>query len=152
MLTHVHAADNVAVIGAIDPDVLTATTHDSDWVDVSKFHTILVVAMAGTLGSSATFDVDVRQATDSSGTSAKAISGASATQLTQAGTDESDSQVVLSIQSDALDVDNDFQYLGVRITVGTASSDGGCVILGVGPRVGPASDNDSADVAEVIRV
>lgn len=152
MLTHVHAADNVAVVATIDPDVTTASTVVSDYVDASKFHTLLAVIMAGTLGSSATLDAKLVQATSSAGAGAKDITGAAITQLTQAGTDASDTQAVISLQTDALDVANDFQFVAISLTVGTATSDAGAIMLGVAPRVGPASDNDLASVGEVVRV
>jgi len=152
MLTHVHAADNVAVAATIDPDVTAASTVTSDWVDMSDYHTILAVVMAGTLGTNATVDAKLEQATSAAGAGAKDISGTDITQLTQAGTDQSDSQAVISLQSDALDVANSFQFVRLSITIGTATSDAGGIILGVAPRVGPASDNDLASVAEVVRV
>ena len=152
MLTHVHAADNVAVVATIDPDVTTASTVTSDWVDMSDFHTILAVVLAGTLGTNATVDAKLEQATSAAGAGAKDISGTDITQLTQAGTDQSDTQAVISLQSDALDVDNGFQFVRLSITVGTATSDAGGIILGVAPRVGPATDNDLASVGEVLRV
>lgn len=152
MLTHVHAADNVAVVATIDPDVTTASTVTSDWVDASDWHTILAVVMAGTLGTNATVDAKLEQATSAAGAGAKDISGSGITQMTQAGTDQSDTQAVISLQTDALDVDNGFQYVRLSITVGTATSDAGGIVLGVAPRVGPASDNDLASVGEIVRV
>lgn len=152
MLTHVHAADNVAVVATIDPDVTTASTVVSDYVDASKFHTLLAVIMAGTLGTSATIDAKLVQATSAAGAGAKDITGAAITQLTQAGTDQSDTQAVISLQTDALDVANDFQFVAISLTVGTATSDAGAILLGVAPRVGPADDNDLASVGEVVRV
>lgn len=142
--------EDVVVLATVDPDVLTATTHDSDWVDMADFSEALVVVMAGTLGSSATFDAAVRQATDSSGTGAKAITGKAITQLTQAGTDQSDTQAVIRVRGDDLDVANGFRYISVRLTVGTASSDGGAVILGRHARYNPGSDYDLASVAEIV--
>ena len=63
MLTHVHAADNAAVLATIDPDAYGASTVVSDYVDASEFHQILAIVMAGTLGSSATLDAKLVQAT-----------------------------------------------------------------------------------------
>lgn len=151
MLTHVHAADNAAVLATIDPDAIGASTVVSDWVDASEFHQILAIVMAGTLGSSATLDAKLRQATDASGTSAKDITGAAITQLTQAGTD-SDKQALISLNTDALDVANGFQYVALSMTIGTATSDAGGLIIGLAPRVGPASDFDIDSVDEIVRV
>lgn len=151
MLTHVHAADNAAILATIDPDAYGASTEVSDWVDASKFHQILAIVMAGTLGSSATLDAKLRQATSAAGAGAKDITGAAITQLTQAGTD-SDKQAIMSLNTDALDVANGFQYVALSMTIGTATSDAGGLIIGLAPRVGPASDNDLASVDEIVRI
>lgn len=144
------ASEEFAVVATVDPDVLTAAAHTSDWVDMSDFAQVMAIAFAGTLGSSATFDAKLQQATDASGTSAKDISGKSITQLTQAGTDQSDQQAIINCRSDELDVENGFTHVALVITVGTASSDGGGVILGRRARYQPASDSDLASVAEIV--
>lgn len=140
----------VAVCATVDPDVLTAAAHTSDYVDASEFESLLAVIMAGTLGASATFDAKLVQATDSSGTGSKDISGKSITQLTQGGTDESDRQALISVRPEELDLDNGFTHVALTITVATASSDGAGVILGIGPKHGPANLNDLASVAEIV--
>jgi hypothetical protein len=143
-------SEQVAVCATVDPDVLTAAAHTSDYVDASEFNSLLAIVAAGTLGASATFDAKLVQATDSSGTGSKDITGKSITQLTQAGTDESDRQALINVSQDELDLDNGFTHVALTITVGTASSDGGGVILGISPRNGPANLNDLASVAEIV--
>ena len=151
MLTHVHAADNAAVLACIDPDAIGASTVVSDYVDASKFHQILAIVMAGTLGASATLDAKLVQATSAAGANVKDITGAAITQLTQAGTD-SDKQALISLNVDALDVAGGFKYVALSMTIGTATSDAGGLIIGLAPRVGPASDNDLASVDEIVRI
>lgn len=139
----------VAVLGTVDPDALTAAAHTSDYVDAGKFESLMAVVMAGTLGSSATFDAKLVQATDSSGTGSKDITGKSITQLTQAGSD-SDKQAIINCRAEELDLDNDFRYVAVTVTVATATSDGAAVLLGLNPRYLPASDNDLSTVDEIV--
>jgi hypothetical protein len=143
-------SDVVAVLGVIDPDVTTASTVVSDWVPIANYNSVMGVVLAGTLGSSATIDAKMRQATDSSGTSAKDISGKSITQMTQAGTDQSDDQAVINVREDELDVAGGFTHVALSVTVGTATSDLGAVVLGINPTYGVASDNDHADVGEIV--
>ena len=147
--TNMLASEQIAVVGTIDPDALAAGTHDSDWVNMEDFESILAVVMAGELGASATVDAKLRQATDGSGTSAKDITGKAITQLTQAGTDD-DKQALINCRRDELDVDNNFTHVSLRITVAVATSDGGGAILGVNPRYGPANDADLASVDEIV--
>ena len=137
------------VVATVDPDVLTAADHDSDWVDMGEYNQIVAIAMAGTLGASATFDAILQQATDSSGTGAKAITGKAITQLTQAGTD-SDKQAIINCRGAELDVAGGFRFARLRITVATASSDGAGLILGVGKRHGSADSGDLASVDEIV--
>lgn len=144
-------SDQIAVAAVIDPDVLSAAAHSSGYVDMAKFESLLAIVMAGTLGSSATLDAKLQQATDASGTGLKDITGAAITQLTQAGTD-SDKQALIGCRAEDLDIDNGFRFVKLVITVATASSDGGGVVLGVNPRSMPASDDDVSTVDEVVNV
>ncbi len=141
-------SERVAVLGTVDPDVLTAAAHTSDYVDAGNFESIVAVIMAGTLGTSATLDAKLVQATDSSGTGSKDITGKAITQLVKATDD--DKQAVINVRSEELDLANSFTHVALTITVGTASSDGGGVLLGMNPRFGPASDNDLSTVAEIV--
>jgi len=144
-------SDRAAVVATIDPDVLTATTHDSDWVDMSKFERIMAIPMLGTFGEGAEFDAKLQQATDSSGTDAKDITGKAITQWSEDVSPVSeDKQAVINCRADELDVTNGFTHARLRITVAAASCDGGAVVLGFDPRQGPASDNDLASVAEIV--
>jgi len=133
------------VVATVDPDVLTATTHDSDEIDMSKFEQVTCIAMAGTLGSSATFDCKLQSATTSGGSFAD-ITGKSITQLTEAGTDD-DKQAIINLRGDELTEGH--RYVKAVVTVGTATSDGACIILGKG-KSGPSSDNDLASVDEIV--
>jgi len=149
MILNQKGSETAAVVGTIDPDVLTATAHTSDWVSMADFERISAIVMAGTLGSSATLDAKLQQATDASGTDAKDISGKAITQLTQAGSD-SDKQAIINCSAEELDLENDFTHVALVITVATASSDGAGLIMGFNPRQGPASDNDIASVDEIV--
>jgi hypothetical protein len=149
MFTNALASEQVAVVANIDPDAYTAATYTSGWVAMKNYESILAIVQAGTLGSSATLDGKIEQATDSAGTGAKDITGKAITQLTQAGTD-SDKQALINVRREELDLDNGFDYVRLSITVGTATSDAGGIVLGVNPRNGPAQDNDASTVDEIV--
>lgn len=142
-------SDRVAVVGRIDPDAYSASTVTSGWISMTKWDRLLAIIMAGDLGASATLDAKLRQATDSSGTGAKDISGKAITQLTQAGTD-SDKQALINLRAEELDVNNGFNHVQLSMTIGTAASDAGAIILGLDPRYPPAVDSDAASVDEVV--
>lgn len=138
-----------AVVGVIDPDALAASTVTTGWVSMRDFGAVLAIVMAGTLGASATLDAKLEQATSSGGAGAKDIDGKDITQLTQAGTD-SDKQVLINCRAEELDVDNGFSYVRLSMTVATATSDCGGLLLGMFPARGPASDFDAATVDEIV--
>lgn len=144
-------SDRAAVVGVIDPDALTATTHDTGWIDASKFERYMAIPMLGTLGESAEFDAKLQQATDANGTGAKDITGKAITQISEdVSPAPNDKQAIINLRADELDVNNGFTHFRMRVTVGTATSDGGGIVLGFDPHYGPASDNDLSSVAEIV--
>lgn len=150
-------SERVAVVGAIDPDAYTAaspsTTYKSDWVNMARFHSLLAIVQTGILGTAANLDAKLVQATDSSGTGEKDISGKAITQLDEAGAsppDTNDKQYLINLRTDELDVDNGFDHVQLHLTLQDATSDLSAILLGFDPRYGPADDNDLASVAQII--
>ena len=144
MNINVLPSDQAVLAAIIDPDAYAASPVTSGWVHMGTFEAIQAIVMAGTLGSSATLDAKLEQATDSSGTGAKDITGKAITQLTQAGTD-SDKQAIINCRSEELDVANGFDYVRLSMTIGTATSDAGGLVLGHYPRYAPATDATTVD-------
>lgn len=142
-------SEKVAVIATIDPDALTAATHTSDWASAVNYSEMLAIIMVGTLGTSATVNAKLEQATDSSGTGAKDISGTSITALTDAGSDD-DKQALINIKASQLDVAGGFNHVRISMTVATATSDGAAVLLGTRSLYPPADQNDLASVDEIV--
>lgn len=148
MTANIPANERGNVLATIDPDVTAAGTVTSGWVSLADVAAIMAVAMAGTLGSSATFDAKLEQAQDASGTGAKDITGKAIAQLTQAGTDDSDKQAIINCYAEELDVANGFTHVRLSITVAVATSDAGGIVIGYNPRYQPLADASS--VAEVV--
>lgn len=146
----VKASELAAVLGNIDPDATGTGTVTTGWIDASEFDRFLAIVQVGTLGSSATVDAKLEEATDSSGSGAQDISGKAITQLTQAGTDDSDKQALIDLRQTELDLADDYTHFRLSITVGTATSDVGGLVLGFCPNYGPASDHDASTVAEIV--
>ena len=137
-------SNEAVLIGVIDPDLNTAATYTTGWIDMGIFDAIQAIILAGTLGTSATLDAKLEQATDGSGTGAKDISGKAITQLTDAGSD-SDKQAIINCRSDELDVANGFSHVRLSMTVAVASSDSAAVVLGHHARYQPQADLASVD-------
>ncbi len=149
MQSNLRPSDLFAIIGNIDPDAYTADAYNTGYVDVSKFARIAFVVQAGDLGSSATLDAKLQYATSSGGAGVTDITGAAITQLTQAGTD-SNKQAIIEVNVDSLP--SGATHVRGVMTVGTATSDCGAILLGFGPRYAPARDNDAATVDEIVSV
>lgn len=149
MTTHT-ASEAIALVGVVDPDVTTASTVTTGWIDASEFDRFLAVVSAGTLGTNATVDAKLEQATSAAGAGAKDITGKAITQITQAGTDQSDTQALINLRQNELDLANDFTHFRLSVTVGTATSDACAHVFGYAPKYGPASDFNAASVGEVV--
>lgn len=137
-----------AVVGVVDPDATAAGTVTSAWVDMADFESIMAIVMAGTLGTSATLDAKLEQATDSSGTGAKDVTGKAITQLVKASND--DDQAIINCRAEDLDIANDFSHVRLSMTVGTATSDAAGIVLGFNARRMPVDGEDLASVVEIV--
>lgn len=138
----------VALVATLDPDAYTASSRTTDYVDMEYWGGLMAVVYAGALGTSATLNAKLLQATSSTGAGAVTIAGKAITALTQAGTD-SNKQAVINLQPDELNVAGGFKFVALRV-VNVVTSDFGAAIYGVFPRYGPASANDLSSVDEIV--
>lgn len=114
------------------------------------FESVLVVISAGTLGAAATVDAKIQQATSAAGAGAKDVAGKAITQLTKVGNDDN-KQVLINLRQQELDVKNGFRFIRVLLTVGEAASAASAVVLGLGPRYGPARLGNAAAVSQIVK-
>lgn len=143
------ASEVAAVVGVIDPDAYAASTVTTDWIAAADFQQFLAVVMTGDLGAEAEVTAKLEQATDSSGTGAKDITSKSVTTLTHSPVD-SNKQALINLRSEELDVANSFTHFRLSMTIATATSDAGAIVLGLNPRNGLASDSDLSSVDEIV--
>lgn len=88
----------------------------------------VLIMHVGDMGAGATVDLQLLQATDAAGADAKAITGKSITQLTQAGGDAG-STVAIEVRTEEMDVSDGFTFIGAQLTVANANCDIGIVAL-----------------------
>ena len=134
----------------IHPQLIDNNTANSDYVDLSKFHEAMFILSVG--ATDTTVDFSVRESRDNSGTGEQTLSGKSATQL--AGTDDN-KQVVINVKAEELTQGapgSNYRYVRPRVTVGDGTTGAYVSVVGLGlkPRYGPASDDDLADVAQIV--
>lgn len=139
MHKNIKISEGLAVLASIDPASIAASTVTSAWVPVTNFLSLLLVVQTGVLGTAATVDAKIQQATDVSGTGAKDLSpGKSITQIVKATGDNK--QALLDFRAQDLDAANGFNYVRVSLTVGAAASIVGAVLYGGNPRFLPPRD------------
>lgn len=143
------ASQRSAVVATIDPDAYTAADYSSDFVDMRAFGAIQAIVMAGALGTNATLSARLEESPYNNGSNLSNITGKAITPLLENGTD-SDKQAIINCRADELDVNNGSRYVRLTMTVATATSDAGAIVMGHDARQGPASDNDLASVDEIV--
>ena len=141
-------SEKLAIVATIDPEAQTASAVTSDWIDMTIFRRVIFIFLVGELGSSATVDGAIEQATDSGGSGNIALSPAKAiTQLTEASTDD-DKQAIIEV--DASELTAGFTHIAAVLTTAVQTSDVALVALAGVPRYHPAADNDLASVDEIV--
>lgn len=150
-------SEYIAVVETIDPDAYTAasptSSYNTGWIDMENWEALLAIVQTGILGTAALLDAKLEQASDSSGTGAKDITGKAITQLDEAGASPpavNDSQYLINLRAEELDVEGGFTHVRLSTTLDAATSDYSAIVLGVGPRYGPANAFDLASVGEII--
>lgn len=102
--------------GVLHPANRAIGTYNTAWTTMSNFQRLIAVLDAGTIAAAGTVDMLLQQATDATGTGAKAIAGKAITQLTQAGADSND-VCAIELRTEELDVDNQFEYVRAQLIV-----------------------------------
>lgn len=141
------AAENLTVIGTIDPQTVVNTELFSDVVDMSKFGQVFGIALLGNIAAE-TIDFKCYRC-DSDGSNAAALK--SATQLAAHATNNDNTQVVISVRAEELEsASAGARYVKFGLVTGGATGGPAAVLaLGVDPRQGVAADLDLASVQEI---
>ena len=101
---------------AVMPQLVDNDTVETAWVPVTNANRILALISVG--ATDITVDAKIQQATDSSGTGAKDITGAAITQIAADG----DNRVVsIDLEANHMDINNGFNHVQLQITVGNGS-------------------------------
>lgn len=150
MMPNQTPSEQCAVLGCIDPDAYTANTYVTGWKPVKDFERLQFIVMAGDLGASATLNGKLQYATSSGGAGATDIPGAAMTQMTQSP-DDSNKQAIIDVNLDLL-AGTGATHVQGSITIATATSDAGALLLGFNAKNSPASDNDATTVDEIVKV
>jgi hypothetical protein len=139
-------SDLIALCGVIAPQSnAAAATKTTGYVDASLFESFLATISIGAVTATGLVDAKIVQATDTSGTSKKDVTGKAITQASV-----SNKQPQIEIFSEELDGENGFTFFAIEVTNTTAAAIISVEIYGVNPRYIPASGNDVSSVTEII--
>ncbi len=138
-------SERIAVVGTVDPQTVANIEQLTDAVDMSKFHSALFILLLGNMAAE-TIDFSVQESDAAGGTYTNLKA---ATQLAAHASNNDNKQIVIAVRSDELGAGK--RYLKGRIITGnTTGGPIAVVALGVDPRFGPASDDDLADVVQIV--
>ena len=148
MFPNAKGSELFSVLATIDPASQAVGTVTTGWISAGNHHTLLALVQSGVLGTGATLDAKLQQATDASGTGAKDVTGKALTQIVKATGDNK--QALINLHPDDLDVTNGYAYVRLSLTVAVAASLTAAQLLGFNPRFAPGDASNQAAVAQVV--
>ncbi len=148
MFPNAKGSELFSVLATIDPASQAVGTVTTGWISAGNHHTLLALVQSGVLGTGATLDAKLQQATDASGTGAKDVTGKAITQIVKATGDNK--QALINLRPDDLDVTNGYAYVRLSLTVAVAASLTAAQLLGFNPRFAPGDASNQTAVAQVV--
>jgi|JI10StandDraft_1071094.scaffolds.fasta_scaffold63388_7 hypothetical protein len=142
------ASEAIAILANYNAASVAASTVTTGWISAANHERFLAMISTGVLGASATLDAKLQQASDSSGTGAKDITGKAITQIVKASGDNK--VALINLRASEVDVANGFTHFRLSMTVGTAASLLDAKVLGLVPRYEPSSASNIAAVVETV--
>lgn len=140
-------SERFAVAAVVAPGARAAGAGNSGWIDTALYSRLCAIISTGVLGIGATVDAKWQSATDASGTGSADVTAGQLTQIVKASGDNK--QAIMNLDVNKLP-DRTKRFVRLVLTVGTAASDAGAVVLSVDPKHGPATDYDPATVVQVV--
>ena len=125
------------VLAAIAPTTANGAVgpHNTGYVSIADFHRAFALLHVGTPAGASTIDVVITQASDAAGSDAAVLTTSKA--ITQIVAGDAGVYVGIEVRSEELDVSNDFVFLNVAVTVGTAVYTYSLVLFGIVSRYEP---------------
>ena len=148
MFPNAKGSELFSVLATIDPASQAVGTVTTGWISAGNHHSLLALVQSGVLGTGATLDAKLQQATDASGAGAKDVTGKAITQIVKATGDNK--QALINLRPDDLDVTNGYAYVRLSLTVAVAASLTAAQLLGFNPRFAPGDASNQAAVAQVV--
>jgi hypothetical protein len=139
-------SENFELLGGLSPEAANGTVgeHNTGYVSLENYHRAIIIITAGEAGGASTIDVDVEEATSAAGAGAQNIAGKAITQLVAADEGET---VYIELRTAELDVNNDYSFINVEVTIAVNTFTSDVKIYGFVPRF---ADVPVANIAEIV--
>jgi hypothetical protein len=131
-----NASDLISYQGLIEP-VAGSSTYVTGWVYGGSADAFSALVTAGAV--TGTVDAKIEQASDSSGTGAKDLTGSDITQLTAAGS------ALIQFKPGDLDNANDFTHVRLSVTTSNAADVAAGALIGACVRNAPLASGSKVD-------
>ena len=148
MLPNTLGSEQLAILAAIAPSNQAPGTVTTGWISVALFHALLATIQTGTMGTNATLNAKLQQATDASGAGAKNVTDKAITPIAQAE-EGSGHEALIDVRAEDLDIPNGYGYVRLSLTTAVAASFVAAQILGISPRKLPAHEFNQPTVSEI---
>lgn len=141
MNSNVPISTQVPLLAALPPLSQGATTRSTGWIPVSTAFQFMAAISVGVLGSSATVNAKLEQATSAAGAGAKDVPGKAITEI-----DENNKTAVIVASHNDIDMTNGFTHIRLSVTVGTAASLTAAALYGAFARYENEGNNEADEV------
>lgn len=127
------------VLDMISPQSASSAISGS-WVSIAGFEEIAIIVQIGAIAASGVFNLDVNQATDSSGTGAKNVTDAAGNNVAITALADTDDDVFIGIalRPEYFDAEGGFEFVRVTATPSVAATLFSVVTLGARAHYKPA--------------
>lgn len=145
MTPNARLSEQLTLLATIDPSSASVGSVTTGWISAANHERFMALVNTGALGSGGTVDAKLQQATDSSGTGAKDVSGKSITQITA-----NNKQALIDLRAEELDANGGFAYFRLSLTVGVAASLASAAVIGGVAKQNPASALNQAATGQIV--
>lgn len=137
--------EDMELLAVINP-ASYAAAQNTAWVNVGKYAGVCALVCTGLIAATGTFDAEVRQAQDSSGTGAKDIGAAPGKAITQQIDTNDNRAFWINVRNQELDADNGFEHVRLELTPATAATLAQAYLFGYGARFKPVPTTNFAQI------
>lgn len=123
--------------------ISASSQQNGSWVSAKGHARFVMIVPVGVIAATGTLTARIQQATDASGTGAKAITGKSATQLNAATYTK---PIIINLRAQELDVAGGFTFIRPELVAATAASLMCALLFGISPHNAKVSQTNYQEV------